>query len=174
MPERCPAVYCHDRIGLCRAKCFYGGLCGVMTESYLWGKLRDALAGFNWTGDRIESKTGNGIADVAYSVPEHHGWIELKTGRTGKGSDPIVTLNHNLSARQVKWLENRQKKGGFTFILVAVDIERQDHYFLMPVRQAKIIKKGGRHLSWWLRMAVGHWSGTLNGRQLYGYLRSRS
>jgi len=42
----------------------------------MWSKL-SAHMGNRWAADRIESRTSNNVADVAYAFQGVNGWIEL-------------------------------------------------------------------------------------------------
>ena len=120
-----------------------------MSESNLWGRVREAfvLAGHM---QRIESGgTAMGIPDVNYCFDGKEGWIELKHGVwPKKGSTHCFASQRGLTPEQVEWLSFRAQCGGRVWILLQVSFD----VLLIPGKCAALVN--GSTMAQMLELAV--------------------
>jgi hypothetical protein len=83
-------------------------------EATFWDWL-DRAMGNLWDAQRHEDLHSSGIPDVSYGANGINGWLELKAYECW----PTGTLPH-FTAKQVNWLTNRGKRGGFCFLVIKV------------------------------------------------------
>lgn len=100
-------------------------------EQKLWAQLKEAMDPW-WLADRIESRTTNGIPDVAFTIVHFHGWIELKTA-TLSADKTKYKLRYPLTERQKHWIHTRGRHTEKVFILIRVDFSKNySEFYLMP------------------------------------------
>lgn len=108
-----------------------------MNEASFWEYLQTGMVG-RWDATRIETgSTGNGVPDVAYSVPKKHGWIELKyIPHAPKRATTPPDLRH-FTPLQQHWLMYRGKLAGNCWVFIRM----ADEFFLFDWTQARVITK---------------------------------
>ena len=141
-----------------------------MTEKQMWKYLK-RIMGDLWKADRIETKVSTGIPDITFCLDET-GWIELKRGAT-KGWGKSFKLAHPPTNRQVHWIDSRGARTGRVFILVAVEIDQIDHFFLLPwfwVSRLQHMVSPEELLRW----SIKAWSGHIDPREMKQALYKKS
>lgn len=92
-----------------------------MTESGLWGVMRDRLRGGGRRLTRIESTVGEGLPDVNYCINGEEGWVELKVVKLWP-KRPLTPLRvPHYSPVQRLWHREQKLAGGRIFVLLRVD-----------------------------------------------------
>jgi len=97
----------------------------MSTESYLWQKQKQMP---NAHLTRHEDKINYGIPDVSFGFDGVNGWIENKAFKVWPPSDRIRFKN--LTAMQVRFLENRGKTGGYCYLMLIVNRNKCAEYLL--------------------------------------------
>jgi hypothetical protein len=87
-----------------------------MSESSMWGTVRQALRGLDPV--RIENKLEKGVPDVNYV----EGWVELKWVRKApKNPETILMIDH-YTTEQRTWAIRRHHAKGKIFLLLKVGV----------------------------------------------------
>ena len=115
--------------------------------------------GTSWDAQSHEDKYSSGIPDLSYGSCGVNGWIELKHIKGWKGNGPVKPDKY--TSIQVNWLNKRNKKGGFCFVMVKIGTE----YFLLRASAAGKVK-GGMTKEQYLANSIGYWSMSIDPAEL--------
>lgn len=136
-----------------------------MNESSFWAYLKGVMAQC-WEATRIETSTALGVPDVTYTIPQGHGWIELKYLQAfPKRATTAVRLAHFTDA-QKNWMRQRGRLADAVWLFVRVGNE----FFLFDWRQALECE------TWtageWRQQARGFWAGRLDPLAVFKVLKT--
>ncbi len=138
-----------------------------MTEDKIWQKLKSGIDLWFYA-DRIESRTNNGIPDVAFSVEGRHGWMELKASdvRTDSGT---VKFKKPLDNRQAYWIRSRGEHAGNIYVLAGIEImaTRKQLFFLLHWRDALSTCDHNYDLAWYKNVSIWRGEDSIDGAGLY-------
>ena len=136
-----------------------------MRESDLWKYLRDGMKGKHFEASRIESSAGNGVPDVAFSVPTKHGWIELKYIKEWP-KRPTTLVKLPLRPEQKLWIKNHGQLSGNVWVLCRI----ADMFFLLDHKEAAILCEGGT-VDTWDAICTKSWHKRIDFNDLWEILR---
>jgi len=135
-----------------------------MNEAGLWATIKAGMAG-RWLATRLESSSGNGVPDVAFSMPNINGFLELKyIPEWPKRPETKVKLP--LRPEQKLWISTRGKMGGNVWVLVRIF----NSFFILDTVQAIAACEGWTYDDWGLCCA-NRWSYKINFDELYYCLK---
>ena len=110
-------------------------------EQKLWDRLSSHMKGM-WLAERIESMLAGGVPDVFFTIPQIHGWIELKVLVAWPKRPTTRVVIEHFTAQQGLWLFQHDKAGGHVWFFLEVAGE----HFLIRGVDAKPLAHGGSGL----------------------------
>lgn len=127
----------------------------MSTESTLWRYLKTGMTG-KWLATRIESCAGNGVPDVAYTVKNKHGWMELKYIKEWPKRES-TKIKLPLRPEQKLWIATRGKLADGVWVMCKID----NDYYLLDYELA-ILACDGWTRSEWDMLSNLNWENGIN------------
>lgn len=136
-----------------------------MKESDLWRYLREGMKGKHFQATRIESSAGNGVPDVAFTIPTKHGWIELKYIKEWP-KRPTTLVKLPLRPEQKQWIESRGKLADNVWVICRI----ADIFYILDHKEAVMLCEGGTRDMWEV-LCTRSWSKRIDFDNLWEILR---
>ncbi len=81
-------------------------------EKYVFPKIPD------FCFDRVENSCSNGMPDIAYTIKNVHGWLELKVKDIKRDTTSLSLPNTSFTPNQRDWMAEHSKGGASVLLLL--------------------------------------------------------